>query len=76
MNAEDAYVGQRVRIIYSEPEVQTGIIVELKPENGGCLVQPDGSAHSFGWGWCELDPLPNIVGPSVWELLRDPERYR
>lgn len=78
MKPEEALVGTRVRFRDTPPVLPglvptwTGIITELRPQNGGVLVRPDGLDQSFGWGYEELILEPIIIGPSVWEWLRNP----
>jgi hypothetical protein len=47
-----------------------GTITEDRPQNNGVFVQPDGLSQSFGWDYSELELLPPVIGPSVWERLR------
>lgn len=86
MKPEEARVGLRVRF-KNDPSTglvpaAAGMITELRPQNGGVLVRPDGLDQSFGWGYEELlvepfEPLRDEgpvepLGPSVWEWLRNP----
>ncbi len=69
------YPGRQVRIKTSLPTLPTGetidrgVIVQHRPAHKGFMVRPDGLMAEFGWDYEELELLPIIVGPSVWERL-------
>ncbi len=50
--------------------IWTGTLTQHAPANAGFLVRPDGLPGEFGFGYSELELLPLVIGPSVWERLR------
>ena len=87
MDRSEWYPGRRVRIKPPRPilpqylgggSIEEGVITEVVLAKDGVLVRPDGLDGSFGWGFGELELLPLVVGPSIWErlLLLRKERSR
>jgi hypothetical protein len=47
-----------------------GTIVQIRQSNNGVLVRIDGGLPTpQWWGASQLQLIPNVVGPSVWERL-------
>jgi hypothetical protein len=55
-------VGDRVKILRSNEGLTwaVGRVTDVRPDNAGCMVQPEGMDVSFGWGFTELvlDDVP------------------
>lgn len=66
-------VGGWVHIVKSNAEVPHpyGVITQVVPERGGCLVKPWGCSQPGGWGFEELEPLE---GPPAYLMTSRFER--
>ncbi len=63
--------GAYVRFV-GYPELTYGTIVEHRPQNGGYLVRPEGEVRGYGFGYGELEHLPDGPPKTFWQRLNEP----